>query len=167
MTIIIVAVISALIVGIDQLIKYFVYENLHPDGNVTVIDNLFSLVYSENRGAAFGMFQDGTIVFSVITILLIGIFLYLIISKKFTGKLFTAAVTLIVGGGIGNLIDRLFRGFVIDYLSLSFFPPICNFADYCITIGAFLFILCILFSPEVRAIKKADNMQEEEKNDKA
>ena len=95
MTIIIVAVISALIVGIDQLIKYFVYENLHPDGNVTVIDNLFSLVYSENRGAAFGMFQDGTIVFSVITILLIGIFLYLIISKKFTGKLFTAAVTLI------------------------------------------------------------------------
>ena len=76
-------------------------------------------------------------------------------------------MTLIVGGGIGNLIDRLFRGFVIDYLSLSFFPPICNFADYCITIGAFLFILCILFSPEVRAIKKADDMQEEEKNDKA
>ena len=52
-----------------------------------------------------------------------------------------ATVILIIGGGIGNLIDRIFRGFVIDYLSLSFFPPICNFADYCITIGAVLFVL--------------------------
>lgn len=146
MTIAIVVGLSALIVAIDQIIKYFIYENLHPSGNVVVIDNLFSLVYSENRGAAFGIFQNATLVFSIITIALIAVFLYLLISKKFTGKLFTTAVILIIGGGIGNLIDRIFRGFVIDYLSLSFFPPICNFADYCITIGAALFILCILFT---------------------
>ncbi len=148
MAMVFVGVFSLLIAAIDQIIKYFVYEQLSPDGRVTVIDHLFSLVYSENRGAAFGIFQDCTVVFTVITVLLIGMFLYFLAAKKFTGKLFTAAVTLIVGGGLGNLIDRIFRGFVIDYLSLSFFPPICNFADYCITIGAFLFILFILMMPD-------------------
>ena len=126
MTIVLVAVFSILLAFADQVIKYFVYENLRPVGSVSVIDNLFSLVYSENRGAAFGIFQNATLFFSVITILLIGVFLFLLITKKFSGKLFMISVILIIGGGIGNLIDRLFRGFVIDYLSLSFFPPICN-----------------------------------------
>ncbi len=160
MTLVIVAVISALIVAVDQIFKYFIYENLRPVGSVTVIDNLFSLVYSENRGAAFGIFQNATLVFTIITVILIGVFLYLLISKKFTGKLFTTAVILIIGGGIGNLIDRIFRGFVIDYLSLSFFPPICNFADYCITIGAVLFVLCILFQPDKK--KKAEPEESDE-----
>ena len=64
---------------------------------------------------------------------------------KITNKLFLTSVTLIIGGGIGNLIDRLFRGFVVDYLQLSFFPPVCNFADYCITIGAVLMVVFVLF----------------------
>lgn len=145
MTTAIVLAAAALIIVIDQIIKYFVYVNLSPDGRVTVIDNLFSLIYSENRGAAFGIFQDGTLFFIIVTSALIGVFFYLLIRKKFSGKLFYTAVALILGGGIGNLIDRIFRGFVIDYLSLSFFSPICNFADYCITIGSALFVLCILF----------------------
>lgn len=156
MTIVLVAVFSILLAFADQVIKYFVYENLRPVGSVSVIDNLFSIVYSENRGAAFGIFQNATLFFSVITILLIGVFLFLLITKKFSGKLFMISVILIIGGGIGNLIDRLFRGFVIDYLSLSFFPPICNFADYCITIGAVLFILCILLTPEKNKTKKSE-----------
>ena len=63
--------------------------------------------------------------------------------KKLLSLLLAAA--LMIGGGIGNLIDRIWRGFVVDYLSLSFFPPVCNFADYCITIGAFLFVIVLLF----------------------
>ena len=162
MTTIIAVVAAALIVAVDQVIKYFIYENLHPNGRVEVIENLFSLVYSENRGAAFGIFQDGTIFFSAVTIILIGVFMYLMISGKFKGKLFTAAVILIIGGGIGNLIDRLFRGFVIDYLSVSFFPPICNFADYCITIGAFLFVFCILLLPENKQKQNEETENDEE-----
>lgn len=146
----IVIVLSALIVIIDQLIKYFIYTNLSPDGNVTIIDGLLSFVYSENRGAAFGIFQNATLVFAVITIALIAVFLFLLITKRFSGKLFTSSIILIIGGGIGNLWDRLFRGFVIDYISISFFPPICNFADYCITIGAALFILSIILLPEAK-----------------
>ena len=55
----------------------------------------------------------------------------------------------IIGGGIGNLIDRIFYGYVIDYISLSFFPPVCNFADYCITVGTVLLMVYVLFFSEV------------------
>ena len=146
MTLAIVFIISAVIAAADQIIKYFVLRNLAPVGTVTLVDNLLSLVYVENRGAAFGMFQNSTVIFTVITFVMMGIFIYLIISKKFEGKLFLTATTLIIGGGIGNLIDRLFRGFVVDYFAVSFFPPVCNLADYCITIGAALFVISMLFS---------------------
>ncbi len=135
---------AAVIAALDQLIKYFIVENLAHSGAVTVIDNLLSLVYVENRGVAFGMFQNHIWIFAVITFLLIGVFIWLILSEKLTGKLFFVSAALMIGGGIGNLIDRLFRGFVVDYLSLSFFPPVCNFADYCITIGAVLFVAVLL-----------------------
>ena len=68
-------------------------------------------------------------------------------------KFFYICSALIVGGGIGNLIDRIFYGYVIDYLSLSFFPPVCNFADYCITAGTVMLIIYVMFFAES---KKAD-----------
>ena len=89
------------------------------------------------------MFQDHVIIFAVITTLLIAIFICLIVKKKFTGPLFATSAILMIGGGIGNLIDRIFRQYVVDYLSVSFFPPVCNFADYCITIGALLFVIVL------------------------
>lgn len=138
-------VLSAVLVVVDQIIKYFVVQYLVPVGSVTVIDNLISLVYVENRGAAFGIFQNNVWLFVIITILMIGIFMYVLVSGKLKGKLFVAATILIIGGGIGNLLDRIFRGFVVDYFSLSFFPPVCNFADYCITVGAVLFVISMLF----------------------
>ena len=61
------------------------------------------------------------------------------------GKMFYISAGLIIGGGIGNLIDRVFYGYVIDYISLSFFSPVCNFADYAITIGTILLIIYVLF----------------------
>ncbi len=147
-----VLILSAVLVIIDQLIKYFVFEYLAPVGNVSIIDNLFSLIYVENRGAAFGIMQNQVWFFAVVTILLIAVFMYILITKKMSGKLYIAATILIIGGGVGNLIDRIFRGFVIDYLSVSFFPPVCNFADYCVTIGAILFVIS-LFVGTKRKIK--------------
>ena len=124
-----VIILSAVIVGIDQLIKYFVYNFLKPVGSVDVIPGLFSLDYVENKGAAFGMMANMRWVFIVFTIVVIAIILYVVFKKKITNKLFIASAILLIGGGIGNLIDRIFLGFVIDYLSVSFFPPVCNFAS--------------------------------------
>ncbi|MGN1458004.1 MAG: signal peptidase II [Acutalibacteraceae bacterium] len=148
-----VIILSAVIVIIDQIIKYFVLEFLAPVGSVTVIDNLFSLVYVENRGAAFGIFQNQVWIFALITVLMIAVFVYILVSGKIKGKLFTTSAILIIGGGIGNLIDRIFRGFVVDYLSVSFFPPVCNFADYCITIGAVLFIISMFITSDKKSEK--------------
>ena len=165
MAVAVVLIAAVLIAAVDQIIKYFIYANMSPAGRITVIENLFSLVYTENRGDAFGIFQNGTIIFCMITGALIGVFLYLLIKKKFKGKLFYTSVALILGGGVGNLIDRIFRGFVIDYLSVSFFPPVCNFADYCVTIGAVLFMICILFSPEISKKKNDSDDNGEEENE--
>ena len=155
-----VIILSAVIVIIDQIIKYLVLEFLAPVESVTVIDNLFSLVYVENRGAAFGIFQNQVWIFALITVLMIAFFVYILISGKIKGKLFTTSAILIIGGGIGNLIDRIFRGFVVDYLSVSFFPPVCNFADYCITIGAVLFIISMFITSDKKSEKtlKSDSV---------
>lgn len=136
---------AALAAVIDQIIKYFVNSNLKPVGSVDVIPNLFSLSYVENRGAAFGMLADARWIFIVFTVIVTAVFIVVVIKNRINSKLFAASAILIIGGGIGNLIDRIFLGYVIDYLSLSFFPPVCNFADYCITVGAVLLIIYMGF----------------------
>lgn len=163
MTLTIILLISAVVAAVDQLIKYFIVKDLAPVGSVSVIDNLFSLTYVENRGVAFGLFQNHIWIFALITAVLIAVFVVLIVKKKFTGKLFWTSAILLIGGGIGNLIDRIFRGFVVDYLSLSFFPPVCNFADYCITLGAVFFVIVLLTQSNNKAEVKTKEKHEEAK----
>lgn len=155
-----VIILSAVIVGLDQLIKYLVYTFLKPVGTVEVIPGLFSLKYVENKGAAFGMMANMRWVFIIFTIVVIGILLFMIFKKKINSKLFTASAILLIGGGIGNLIDRIFLGYVIDYLSISFFPPVCNFADYCITIGTVLLLVYLLFFSDYFKSNKKDSLNE-------
>ncbi len=119
MTIIIAVLLSVLIVAADQVIKYFIEANMTVGQRITVIDGMFYLDYTQNRGAAFGMFQDATLIFAAITVVLIAVFFYLLVTKKFTGKLFTASVILVSGGGIGNLIDRLAVLFIISVFIVS------------------------------------------------
>ncbi len=155
-----VIVLSAVIVGIDQLIKFFVYNFLKPVGSVEVIPGLFSFKYVENKGAAFGMMANMRWVFIVFTIVVIAIMLFIIFKKKINNKLFVASAILLIGGGIGNLIDRIFLGYVIDYLSISFFPPVCNFADYCITVGTVLLLVYLIFFSDYFKSSKKDNLNE-------
>lgn len=137
--------IGVALAAIDQVIKFFVNANLKEVGSVSVIDNLLSFTYVENNGVAFGSFAGNRWIFVVLTTALIAAILIYMFKKKPQSKLFYASVALIVGGGIGNLIDRIFYGYVIDYISLSFFPPVCNFADYCITVGTVLLMIYVLF----------------------
>lgn len=137
--------IALLLVVLDQVIKYFVLIYLKPISTFTAIPHILDLVYVENSGVAFGMFSDLRWIFVIITSIVIIAFIILLIKNAKQSKLFSVAATLIIGGGIGNLIDRLLYGYVIDYLSLSFFPPVCNFADYCITAGTILLVIYLLF----------------------
>ena len=154
--------IGLLIAVLDQVIKYFVSADLKPIGSVTVIDNVLNFTYVENRGVAFGMFSGMRWVFIALTALLICAIIIYMFKRKPQSKLFYVCVALIIGGGIGNLIDRIFYGYVIDYISLSFFSPICNFADYCITIGTVLLVIYVLFfSKEFNEQKKVKAKKDE------
>ena len=153
--------IAALIVFIDQLIKYFVALYLTQAGTVTAVPYILDLTYVENRGVAFGMFKDMRWIFVVFTAIIILVLLYIIIFKGIKSKLFLVSSALIIGGGIGNLIDRIFYGYVIDYLQLSFFSPVCNFADYAITVGTILLVIYLLFFSDSSKTKP----QKENNND--
>lgn len=147
--------IAALVVIVDQIIKYFVATNLKPIGSTVAIPHLLDLVYVENRGVAFGMFKDMRWIFVVLTSIVIVVFIVLLIKNGNKSKLFSVASALIIGGGIGNLIDRVFLGYVIDYLQLSFFSPVCNFADYCITAGTVILVIYLLFFSDIKDEKKS------------
>lgn len=134
-----------MVVVIDYIIKILVINNLKPISSLEIIPGLFSLNYVENKGAAFGMLANARWIFIVFTIAVIIFLIIFLFLKKPTSKLLNVAFILIIGGGIGNLIDRIFYGYVVDYLSISFFPPVCNFADYCVTIGAFLLVIYLIF----------------------
>lgn len=158
MTILALAIAAAIIL-IDQLIKFFVSTGLKPVGTVSVIDGVFNLTYVENRGVAFGMFKDMRWFFVVLTSILIFAIIFYMFKKRPQSKLFYICAGMIIGGGIGNLIDRVLYGYVVDYLSLSFFPPVCNLADYCITIGVIILAVYMLFFSNTfkeKKVKKND-----------
>jgi len=137
-------VLILLAVGVDQGIKYFAADLLRTSGTVEIIPNFLQFTYVENRGAAFGMLQDMTIVLSVVTGLSCLVLLWILFRYRSHDFLSRAACVLIIAGGIGNLIDRIRLGYVIDFISVSFFPPVFNFADCCVTVGVILAILHVL-----------------------
>lgn len=137
---------AVLSVIIDQVIKYNVVLYLKPVADVEVIPGLFNLTYLENRGAAFGFLADQRCFFIVMTAVAMVVLLVILFRFKHHNFISYTAVSLIIGGGIGNLIDRILNGFVVDYLHISFFPPIFNFADCCVVVGTlFLFIFIFFF----------------------
>ena len=140
--------------GIDQLFKILIVNNLQLNENVNVLGDVFKITYVRNDGVAFGMFSGMQWLFIVITVLMMGAIFFYMFKKRPDSKLFYFTVALIIGGGIGNLIDRICYGYFVDYLSLSFFNPVCNFADYCITVGVILLAVYLLFFADKKDRKK-------------
>ena len=141
--------IIACAVVIDQVTKLLVVSNLALGESVDVIPGVFRFTYVQNKGAAFGMLSEHRWVFMVISVLAIAaIFIYL---WKFrpTSRLACVALSLVVGGGIGNMIDRCYLTYVIDFLDFCAFPKIWmwvfNVADACVCVGGAMLVLwCIL-----------------------
>ena len=109
------------IVIIDQITKYMTVSMLMPINSVEIIKNFFSLTYVENRGAAFGTMMGGRWFFVALTVIVVvagGIY-YSKIYNKDKSKIASLALVLVAGGAIGNCIDRLFRGYVVDMLSFK------------------------------------------------
>ncbi|NTV29859.1 MAG: signal peptidase II [Candidatus Omnitrophica bacterium] len=131
---------GSFVILIDRMTKVFFSDLLAPRESLPVIRNVFHFTLVHNTGIAFGMFRDNGFVYLVIPVIALGLLVYNLYYYHKLGELdrwYIAAVSLILGGAIGNLTDRILLGHVIDFIDLRVWP-VFNFADSAITVGALI-----------------------------
>jgi len=150
-------IIFLIIVLIDQITKFYIASNFELYQSVEIIRGFFNITYIRNSGVAFGMFSN--LKGSFIQIVFIAIYIIAIISililYRETHGYSHIALSLIFSGAIGNLIDRIFRGEVVDFMDFhwqNYHWPAFNVADSCITVGVGLLMISIIISNEQRAM---------------
>ena len=131
----------AVLIGIDRLTKYIAVLTVKTDGPREFLFGLFQFRYVENTGAAFSSFSENTEVLTVVTLVIIVICLVLLLCRKFKPLFINICLLLVTAGGIGNVIDRISYGYVVDFIEPLFIDfAVFNFADCCITVGALMLI---------------------------
>ena len=141
--------ISILII-IDPAIKWISRTKLTKFESYPVIDGFFHFTYVENRGAAFGMLQNKTWFFVLITFVVVGYMIYFTKKNKNIDKKLTFVLSIITAGAIGNLIDRIWLGFVVDMFDFrGIWQFVFNFADICVVVGGILLIFLIIKDKEI------------------
>lgn len=141
-------VIIAILIGLDQIIKYWALNYLQEAVSISVISNIFNLTYVENRGAAFGMLQNNQTIFIIVATIASCYGLYYLHNKKVNniGKI---GILLVISGAIGNLIDRIKLGFVVDYLDFHIiWSYVFNLADCFVVVGTIFLCIYIIKSEE-------------------
>lgn len=135
---------SFLSVLIDQIIKIIVSFNMELNSSIMIIKNFFNITYVQNTGAAFSILSGNRILLILVALLALNIIYLMFIRNKDLKNKEKIVYGLLIGGIIGNLVDRIVYGYVIDYLDFNFFGynyPIFNFADILITISVILILL--------------------------
>ena len=140
------AILIALLIGLDQASKVFIYAERVSLEHLEIIKDFFYLTYLENRGAAFSMLQNFRPLFLIMTPVAVGVMIYFF--KRQKHGLARIALSLLIAGALGNFIDRLLRGFVVDFF--HFYPfgydfAVFNVADIFVTVGVALLVIYILF----------------------
>lgn len=131
----------AVLAVIDQLTKYAAVMTVKVNGPVEFLFGTFQFRYVENTGAAFSSFSDNTLVLAVLTAVILAGCLAVLLSKKIKSLFMNICLLLVISGGLGNVIDRFRLGYVIDFIEPLFIDfAVFNFADCCITVGAFMMI---------------------------
>lgn len=152
----------ALLVGIDQIIKYFVDLYLRPVGSTLVIPGVLQLSYYENDGAMMGMLSGKIALMTAFAVVCLIAVCYILYSGKLGYGIDFWCVVFVTAGGVGNLIDRVFRGYVIDYIEVLFVDfYIFNFADCLVTCAA----IAIIISQLYQLIRDSRKNKEEAIND--
>ena len=131
---------------IDRLSKAWAVDAL-PLGTQDGLNLLLvRLTMVHNEGAAFGMGQGHPEIFALIAFIILAVIVGWLLIGKHHGKLETVSLALIAAGAVGNVVDRLVQGYVVDFFEFTFIDfPVFNVADICITCGVVLFIICVMF----------------------
>ncbi len=137
---------AALLIIIDQITKWNIVQNFELYQEKVIVPVFFSLFYIQNEGAAWGIFQGKMVFFYLVTLIVVGYLVYMFQQEKNKTKLVGISFALILSGAIGNFIDRLLNGYVVDMFRLDFINfPIFNVADVCLTVGVVLMLIHVLF----------------------
>ena len=135
---------------IDQITKYLAVSTLQGNASIHIIGDFLRFTYVENRGAAFGILQDKRIFFIISTIILVAFIVYLIFLNKKVTHATKLTLSLILSGAVGNFMDRVRLGYVIDFIDVRFGDfydfPVFNIADSCLVVGTIILVLLILFN---------------------
>ena len=137
-----------ILVAVDQVTKHIAILKLKGQPSLKLIDGVFELQYLENRGAAFGMLQNGKVFFVFAAVVMLTAILFVLIKAPVSHKYrpWHVFLVMIASGGIGNMIDRLRLDYVVDFFYFSLINfPIFNVADIYVTVGTALFVIFVLF----------------------
>jgi signal peptidase II len=139
-------IIIAASILLDQLTKWIVVNSMELYESIVLIPKLFSFTYIPNYGAAWGMFSEHRWVFMLVTSIALIIMPIILYRYRKVHFLFNLSLSLFIGGAIGNMIDRVFVGYVVDFLEFTFIDfPVFNVADICVVFGAGIMIVYALF----------------------
>ena len=164
MTVILIAVIAA-VIGLDQLTKWLTVVNLAEYESFPLWQDVLHFTYVKNTGMAFGMLKDHRWVFMVFsTIAIVALIVYLLCFRP-ESRWMQVSMAMIIGGGIGNMIDRIFLGYVVDFIDFTLINfAVFNVADSFVCIGAGIMILCLVLDL-IKEIKLEKAQKAEEKSD--
>ena len=130
------AIIAAVLVAVDQIVKYLVMTNIPLGGHVPFIPYLVELTYMTNTGAAFSIFSEHTWALALVSLVMSLVLALALWKGLFQRPLGRLTLTLLLAGAVGNLIDRAFRGFVVDMFNVLFMHfAVFNVADICVVVG--------------------------------
>lgn len=139
---------ASLIILIDQLTKAWAVQRLMGQADITIIPEVLELTYVENTGMAFGLLKDGTIFFYIATFLALALIVHELVRVPFEKRFvpFILMLSFVSGGAIGNLIDRIVRKYVVDFIYVSLIRfPVFNVADIFVTLTCIALIVLFLF----------------------
>lgn len=158
------AIIAIVAVILDQVSKYIVVQNIGLYETKPFINGFMSFYHTRNTGAAFSMLADQRWVFMVFSVISMGLIIYLLIREYRRHVLMNIALGMILGGGIGNMIDRILLGYVVDFFHTDFIDfAVFNIADCFITVGAVLLAVYVIFiEPKVEKRLQAEQKAKEE-----
>ena len=142
-------ILALLVAFFDQLIKLLVAGKMLPGQSIPLIPSILHLTYVKNIGAAFGLFRSQRYMLIVIGVAVILAVMYFQRRVETKEYLIQTALAFILGGSFGNIIDRIFRGYVVDFIDFRFWP-VFNLADIMINLGIFLLLLRILARPKAK-----------------
>lgn len=135
--------VAAIVTALDVIAKYIAVRNMGLGQSIPVLPGIFHFTLIFNKGAAFGLFRDQRIIFIPLSLLVITAIIMYQIRKARSDRYTSFALGLILGGAVGNLIDRVRLGYVVDFIDLRVWP-VFNIADSCVTIGAILLLYCLM-----------------------